>query len=94
MDTLDLMVLDEEQLFPLTSSLCAFTSSAASLPWLPRQAERPVQILSVNTHAIPLNDVAQPQAKVVPTTTARLFGLGTKVDRLHSCVCPFLMVGS
>lgn len=94
MDTLDLMVFDEEQLFPLTSSLCAFTSSAASLPWLPRQTERPVQI-SVNTHAILLNDVAQPQAKVVvPTTTARLFGLGTKVDRLHSCVCPFLMVGS
>lgn len=66
--------------------------SAASMLWLPRQTEHPVQTLPVYTHAVSLHDVAQPQAKaVVPTITARLIGLGTEVD---SCVCPFLMVGS
>lgn len=81
----DDLVFDEDQSIPLTSSPCAPTSSAASLPWLPRQTERPAQILAVSTHAAPLHDVAQPQAKAVaPTTTAGLLGLGTEVGRVFN----------
>lgn len=78
----------------VSSDVITMRPPHARLLWLPRQTDGPVQT-GVDTHTVPRHDVAPPQAKaVVPTITARLIGLGTKADRLHSCVCRFWMVGS